>query len=213
MFCLFIVFFRLIYYAYSVVARKSKYPTRLNAAQTEALDSAMHDLDVVLEKEHIVRAEYEKKMLVLQSELCAQMSALKLEKSEIQSDAADIVSAVALKALKPLGSKRTKHITNAKTRPPAKAKKLVRKSVPYTQAHLTDALVYLVQCFYAGEKTSLRKAASLFMDDKYASLTRIWKSNRVDDVLKALKESEAIEFVANIPKPKVIKLALLVCLD
>ena len=144
------------------------------------------------------------------------MSALKLQKTEIQNDAADIVSAVALKTLKPLGSKRTKAMTNAKTRPPAKAKKTVRKSVPYTQALLTDALVYLVQCFYAGNKTSLRKAASLFMNDKYASLTRIWKNNRVNDVLKVMKESEAVRFVANIPKPKVnfcLFACLLVCLN
>ena len=79
-FLLFIVYFRPIYDAHSVVAPKSKYDTRLNDAQHEALESAMYDLDVVLEKEHIVRVEYEKKILILQSELCAQMSVFKIVK-------------------------------------------------------------------------------------------------------------------------------------
>ena len=54
---------------HSDVAPKSKYSTRLNVTQNyEVLESEiMYDLDVVLEKEHIIlRVEYEKKMLVLQ---------------------------------------------------------------------------------------------------------------------------------------------------
>ena len=198
-----------------MIASKSKYSTRLNAARNEALEVVMNDLDTVLEEESIIRAEYEKKMLVLQSELCAQMSALSLKKSEIQSDAADIVSAVALKTLKPLGSKRMKRLEKAKTKLPAKPKKAVKSIVPYTQAHLTDALVHMVKCFFAGEKMSLRKSAALFMNNKYASLTRVWKNHRMPEVLKILTENEAIQFVANIPKPKVFFLffACLCCVD
>ena len=58
-----------IMHMHSDVAPKSKYSTRLNVTQNyEVLESEiMYDLDVVLEKEHIIlRVEYEKKMLVLQ---------------------------------------------------------------------------------------------------------------------------------------------------
>ena len=44
------------------------------------------------------------------------------------------------------------------------------------------------------------------MDGKYASLTRIWKSNHIGKVLEVLDESEGIEYVASIPKPKVRKM-------
>ena len=38
-------------------------------------------------------------MRILKSELCEQMSVLSLEKSEIQSDSADIVSTIAIKQI------------------------------------------------------------------------------------------------------------------
>ena len=35
------------------------------------------------------------------------------------------------------------------------------------------------------------------MDGKYASLTRVWKSNHIGKVLEVLDESEGIEYVAS----------------
>lgn len=175
-------------------------------AQTDALKSVMSSLDVVAEKEAFVKKNFEKKMLALRDELCEQMSLLTLQKEKIQNNAAEIVSACAIESVKPLSGKRLQRQLSQLTRAPAKPKTRRRKIVPYTQANLTDALVHIACTYYAkDQKTcSLRKAAELFMDGKYASLTRVWKSNRIAKVLEVLDESEGIEYVASIPKPKVI---------
>ena len=132
------------------------------------------------------------------------MSALTIQKEEIQNDVDEIMSAAAIGSIKPLNSVRMQRKLNKQTALPKKSKAKIRQIVPYTQGNLTDALVHLAECFYDGQKCSLRKAESIYMNGKYASLTRVWKSNRVAKALEIISDkSEGIQFVASIPKPKV----------
>ena len=198
-------FYSLFFFVHSAVKKTAerKYATRLNAAQRDALKTVMKRLDAVAEKEAIVKKQFERKMLRLRDELCEQMSSLTLQKEKFQNNASEIMSATAVLAVKPLNGVKMQRQLNKLARNPAKPQKMPRKIVPYTQANLTDALVHLAECHYRGEKYSLRKAAAIYMDGKYASLTRLWNANRIGEVLKMLPESEGIEFVASIPKPRV----------
>ena len=70
--------------------------------------------------------------------------------------------------------------------------------------HLTNALLYLVQCHFQNKPTSIRKAAAIHMDNKYSTLNRIWKQYSMQDVLKTQTEADAMLYACRISKPKVV---------
>jgi len=184
-----------------------KYSTRLTSKQNEALTDVMKQIDNIDEREQELKAEFDLEMTKLRENLCVKLKALVLEKGEVQEAAADIVSAVAIKSVKSLGSTRMKNKVSKQTKKPQKHQTRRVKS-NYTQEHLTAALVHIVKSHYSAEKAcSIRKAAKLFMDNKYGVLNRVWKQHHCAQILELVKEDEAVLYVSRIEKPKVCLLA------
>ena len=184
--------------------KKKQSLTRLGRKKALSLHQAITKIERIEEEEALAKARFEQAVAKLTDQLCDEMGALSLQKGDVQNHAADIVSAAAISDLARLNSKRMVRQQRKRTKKPSKHKKVPKKAVvPYTQAQLTDALVHIVKCHYGGMKCSFRKAAMIYMDGKYGALTRVWKNNRVSEVLDAVKQDEAILYVASIPKPKV----------
>ena len=141
-------------------------------------------------------------MVKLRDDLTQKMAKLTLEKVELIADASNIMSATAINAIEPLNCRRVQRqiaqmVDKSCTKP-------VRPNrVPYTQENLTTALTHLVNCHFDNKPCSLRKAAKLFMDNKYASLTRVWKAHRMKLILERFDRTHCLNFVATIEKPKV----------
>lgn len=185
-----------------------KYATRLTNKQNEALTDAMKHIDTIDEREQELKDAFDFEMAKLRENLCVKLKELVLEKGAVQDAAADIVSAVAIKSVKSLGSTRMKGKVSKKTKKPKKPQTR-RAKTNYTQQHLTTALVHIVKSHYSAEKTcSIRKAAKLYMDNKYGVLNRVWNQHHCAEVLDLVKEDEAVLYVSQIQKPKV---CLFVC--
>lgn len=150
-------------------------------------------------------------MTRLKDELTSKMAKLTLEKVALAQDASDVMSATAINAIVPLNCRRIMRQVTKKlkkhTHEPVRPNR-----VPYTQEHLTTALTYLVNCHFDDQPYSLRRAAKLFMDNKYASLTRVWKAHRMSLILSRFDRTHCLNFVATIEKPKVSACMFLIAL-
>lgn len=179
-----------------------KYSTRLTDKQKLALQRHAKFAEKIAEQEQLANAIFEREMTKLRDELTSKMAKLTLEKVALAQDASDVMSATAINAIVPLNCRRImRQVTN-------KLKKIAQPPVrpnriPYTQENLTTALTHLVNCHFNNEPCSLRKAAKLFMDNKYASLTRVWKAHRMKLILERFDRTHCLNFVATIEKPKV----------
>ena len=179
-----------------------KYATRLNDQQQIALKSHSKRAQQILEAERVANAIFEREMVKLRDDLTQKMAKLTLEKVELVQDASNIMSATAINAIVPLNCRRimrqiTKKVDKSLPKP-------VRPNrVPYTQENLTTALTFMVNCHFDGKPCSLRQAAKLFMDNKYASLTRVWKAHRMKLILERFDRTHCLNFVSMIEKPKV----------
>ena len=112
-----------------------------------------------------------------------------------QSTLSQVVDAGSVKLLNRCTTKRARAETRKRVR--AKQKEQVKKKksvnrVPYTRNHLQNAVDALVEAHYnkRREKTvlSVRKAAALFMDNKFSTLNRFMNKYKVITKIKEMKK-------------------------
>ena len=183
---------------------QKRYKTRLNDVQKDAIESALSELEKITGKEKRLKAIFNKKMVQARDELCAEMNKLSVKKSVIQNHAADVVTMTAVKLVTPLNARKVQRIVDKQKKAVARPQQQ-KNRVRYNQKMLTDALVYLVKQFFQnGKKYSIRKAAALYMDNKYASLTRVWNANQMRKICDNYPECDAVLYAARVQIPQVI---------
>ena len=110
-----------------------------------------------------------------------------------QRTAINVAKAVCIKALRSCTTKRARAETrkHIKVKQKVKDNKKTKSRVPYTLSHLQNALDALVEAHYhkKRDKTvlSVRKAAMIYMDNKYSTLNRFVKKFQVIDKIKEMK--------------------------
>lgn len=113
-----------------------------------------------------------------------------------QNTAAQAASASSIRLVQRCNTTRARAETRkrikAKQKQSQKAKKKVKSRVPYTRQHMHNALDALIDGHYnkRRDKTvmSIRKAARIYMDNKFSTLNRFVKKYNVIEKIKSMKK-------------------------
>ena len=113
-----------------------------------------------------------------------------------QNTAAQAASASSIRLVQRCNTTRARAETRkrikAKQKQSQKAKKKVKSRVPYTRQHMHNALDALIDGHYnkRRDKTvmSIRKAARIYMDNKFSTLNRFVKKYSVIEKIKSMKK-------------------------